>query len=195
MRHPIRSLFTRRPGLRDREAARGFTLLEALVVLALLGILVGMAAPAMSDLRLKHQLQSQAEGFLDSLVLARTESLRRQQRISLCALASGGGCDADGQWQQGWLVFVDGNDNGLMDSGETLIEAHAALPSGMSLGATSTVKNYFSYGPDGRSATANGGFMAGTWRFCRVSSSLGWQVVSNALGKPRIEKYTAQECP
>lgn len=173
----------------------GFTLLEALVVLALLGVLVGLAAPALSDLRARHQLQAQAEGFLDSLVLARSEALRRQQRISLCAQAGVGGCDADGQWQQGWLVFVDGNDNGLLDTGEALIESHDALPAGTSLGVTSTLKTYFSYGPEGRSATANGAFMAGTWRFCQASSVVGWRVVSNALGKPRIEKYAVQQCP
>jgi type IV fimbrial biogenesis protein FimT len=178
-----------------RAHAQGFTLIEALVVLSLLGILVGLGAPALSDLRAKHQLQAQAEGFLDSLVLARSEALRRQQRITLCAQASGGGCDADGQWQQGWRVFVDGNDNGQQDAGEVLIEAHAALPPGLRLAATSTVKNYFSYGPEGRSATVNGAFMAGTWRFCRASSAVGWLVVSNALGKPRIAKYTPQECP
>lgn len=179
----------------ERAVVQGFTLLEALVVLALLGILVGMAVPVVSSLRVKHQLQSQAEGFLDSLVLARSEALRRQQRISLCAQASGGGCDADGLWQQGWLVFADGNDNGLLDAGEMLIEAHAALPTQMSLGVTSTVKTYFSYGPEGRSMSVNGAFMAGTWRFCQATSPLGWQVVSNALGKPRIEKYTPQKCP
>ncbi len=78
MCHPSPSPAQTQPSVQ----ARGFTLLEALVVLALLGILVGMAAPAMSALRAKHQLQAQAEGFLDSLVLARSEALRRQQRIS-----------------------------------------------------------------------------------------------------------------
>jgi type IV fimbrial biogenesis protein FimT len=191
MRHPSPNPHKTRLNV----CAPGFTLLEALVVLALLGILVGMAAPAMSDLRSRHQLQAQAEGFLDSLVLARSEALRRQQRISLCAQASGGGCDTDGQWQQGWLVFVDGNDNGRLDTDEALLESHQALPAGITLHATSTVKTYFSYGPEGRSATINGAFMAGTWRFCRASSDVGWQVVSNALGKPRIEKYTPQACP
>lgn len=183
------------PQTQPSVQARGFTLLEALVVLALLGILVGMAAPAMSALRARHQLQAMAEGFLDSLVLARSEALRRQQRISLCAQAPGGGCDAEGQWQQGWLVFVDGNDNGLLDTGEALIESHEALPAGTSLDVTSTVKTYFSYGPEGRSMGTNGAFMAGTWRFCRAGLPQGWQVVSNALGKPRIEKYTPQPCP
>lgn len=178
-----------------RAEAQGFTLLEALVVLALLGVLMGMAAPTMSDLRSRHQLQAQAEGFLDSLVLARSEALRRQQRISLCAQASAGGCDADGQWQKGWLVFVDANDNSLRDTGEVLIESHEALPAGVSLGVTSTVKTYFSYGPEGRSMATNGAFMAGTWRFCKAGLPQGWQVVSNALGKPRVEKYTPQQCP
>ena len=191
MRHPSPNPVKAQPSAH----AQGFTLIEALVVLVLLGILVGMGAPAMSDLRARHQLQAQAEGLLNSLVLARSEALRRQQRISLCAQASGGGCDANGQWQQGWLVFADGNDNGLQDAGEALIEAHAALPPGLRLTATSTLKTYFSYGPEGRSATANGAFMAGTWRFCRASSSVGWQVVSNALGKPRMASYTPQECP
>ena len=178
-----------------RPFDHGFTLLEALVVLALLGVLVGMAVPAMSQLQARHRLQAQAEGFLDSLVLARSEALRRQLRISLCAQADGGRCDTDGQWEQGWLVFTDENDNGLLDAGEALIESHAALPAGMRLGVTSTVKSYFSYGSEGRSVSASGAFMAGTWRFCQASASVGWQVVSNALGKPRIEKYTPQQCP
>lgn len=176
-------------------SARGFTLLEALVVLALLGILVAMAAPAVSDLRARHQVQAQAEGLLGSLVLARSEALRRQQRVSLCAQAAHSTCDASGRWQQGWLVFVDANDNGLREAEEPLIEVHAALPSAVHLDAASTAKAYFSFGSEGRSMSTNGAFMAATWRFCQASLPVGWQVVGNAVGKPRIEKYTPQDCP
>lgn len=175
--------------------SQGFTLLEALVVLALLGILVAMAAPAMSGLHARHQVQAQAEGFLSSLVLARSEALRRQQRVSLCAQAANETCDASARWQQGWLVFVDANDNGLRETDEVLIEVHAALPAAVQLDADSTAKAYFSYGSEGRSASITGAFMAATWRFCRAALPEGWQVVSNALGKPRIEKYTPPNCP
>jgi type IV fimbrial biogenesis protein FimT len=177
------------------NGAQGFTLLEALVVLALLGILVAMAAPAVSGLSARHQVQAQAEGFLSSLVLARSEALRRQQRVSLCAQAVNQTCDASARWQQGWLVFVDANDNGLREAGEALIEVHAALPAAVLLDADSTAKAYFSYGSEGRSASTTGAFMAATWRFCQASLSEGWQVVSNALGKPRIEKYAPSNCP
>jgi type IV fimbrial biogenesis protein FimT len=175
--------------------SKGFTLLEALVVVTILGTLVALAAPPLAGLRQRHQLQAQAEGFLDSLILARSEALRRQQRVTVCALARDSTCDAGGAWEQGWLVFADANDNAQRDAGEALIEVHAALPATLRLTVTNTVKDYFSYGSEGRSTSTNGAFMAGTWKFCTSSTEVGWQVVSNALGKPRLEKYTAQTCP
>lgn len=179
-----------------RLRPQGFTLLEALVVLLLLGILVALAAPAMSDLQARHRLHAQAGAWLDSLVLARTEALHRQQRVTLCSRGvNTSTCDRASEWQNGWLVFVDDNGNAALDAGETLIESHPPLPSGVRVGVSSTLKGYFSYGAEGRSQTNTGAFMAGTWRFCRDTSNAGWQVVVNALGKPRMETYAAVTCP
>jgi type IV fimbrial biogenesis protein FimT len=192
----IRRLLTRSGLLRpQRWNAGGFTLLEALVVVSLVGVLLAMAVPSLSDWRTRHQTQAQAEGLLSSLVLARTEALHRQQRVSLCAQGGRDRCDSTGAWQQGWLVFVDDNQNGLREAGETLIEAHAAAPAGVRLASNSTARAYFSYNSEGRSMATNGAFMAATWRFCPLGGEVGWQVVSNALGKARIERYTPQECP
>ncbi len=177
-----------------RLRARGFTLLEALVVMALLGLMFSLAAPAMSALRQQHQLQEQAEGLLGSLVLARSEAVRRQQRVTVCARITDSACDASGTWQKGWLVFADVNGNAQLDADEALIEAHATVPAALRLSVTSTAKAYFSYNAEGRSATPSGAFMAGTWRFCRPGSDVGWQVVSNALGRPRLEKANPPDC-
>ena len=62
---------------------RGFTLLGVLVVLALLAVLLSLAAPSFQGMQQKHQMQSQAEQFQASLLLARSEALRRQQRVAL----------------------------------------------------------------------------------------------------------------
>jgi type IV fimbrial biogenesis protein FimT len=177
----------------DRDG--GFTLLEALVVLALIGVLAALAAPSVTGMRDRHQLQAQAEGLLSSLVLARSEALRRQQRVTLCPRTRDNACDASAAWQNGWLVFVDANDNAQREADEPLIEVHGDVPLTVRMGVASTVKGYFSYGSEGRSQSTGGAFMAGTWRFCQASAPVGWQVVSNALGKPRIEKYTPQTCP
>jgi type IV fimbrial biogenesis protein FimT len=182
----------KRVGKRPRVA--GFTLLEALVVMAVLGLMVSLAAPAISALRQQHRLQAQAEDFFNSLVMARSEALRRQQRVTLCARASDNACDVSGTWPQGWLVFVDANGNARLEAGDALLEVHAPVPTDLRMTVTSTAKAYFSYNAEGRSATPSGAFMAGTWRFCRPGSALGWQVVSNALGRPRLEKVQATDC-
>jgi type IV fimbrial biogenesis protein FimT len=186
------------PQKKDQSAPRGvvagFTLLEALVVLSIVGVLLGLAVPSLTKLFAKHQLQAQAQGLLDSLLLARSEALRRQQPVTVCP-GTTQGCDSEGAWSQGWLVFVDAKHNAQRDEGEALIETRESMPTKVQMGLNTTVKAYFSYGPEGRSRSTTGAFMAGTWRFCRMDLTEGWQVVSNALGKPRLEKYTLLQCP
>jgi type IV fimbrial biogenesis protein FimT len=181
----------RRLAAKHRQS--GFTLLEALVVLAVLGVLLGMAIPTFANLQAKQQLQAQAEGLLGSLQLARSEAIRRQQPVTLCPRADEA-CDPDASWVTGWLVFVDANHNARRDVGEVMLEIREPLPGPAIVNATSTVRGYFSYGPEGRSMSTNGAFMAGTWRFCRDTLPQGWQVVSNALGQPRLASYTATPC-
>jgi len=172
----------------------GFTLLEALVVMAVSGTLLTLAVPAVTSLRQQHQMQAQAEGLLDSLLLARSEAVRRQQRVTLCVRGSDAACDLAGGWQQGWLVFEDLNNNALRDQGEALIEVHAELPLPMRLVGKTTVNGYVSYSPEGRSVTRSGAFLAGTLSLCHVQLVQGWQLVINALGKPRLQKYTPTAC-
>lgn len=172
---------------------RGFTLLEALVVLALLGVLLALAAPGMSDLRQKHQMQSQAEQLQAALLLARSEALRRQQRVTLCVKGQSQDCASEGTWAQGWVVFVDGNDNAVRDRDEAVLQVQAALPAFLTLRGNATVDRYVSYGPDGRSQSTTGAFQAGTLTLCGSGQAHGWRVVINAVGKPRLEKAERTE--
>lgn len=176
---------------------RGFTLLEVLVVLALLAVLLSLAAPSLQGLRQKHQMQSQAEQFQASLMLARSEALRRQQRVTVCVRDSSDGagpdCDLGGTWSQGWVVFVDGNDNGRREASETVLLLHQTLPGFLTLQGNSTVDSYISYGPQGRSQSTSGAFQAGTLTLCGAGQTQVWRVVINAVGKPRLEKAERQD--
>jgi prepilin-type N-terminal cleavage/methylation domain-containing protein len=122
-----------RQAMNDRRRSSGFTLLEALVVLALVAVLAGMAAPAMGRLRQQHRMQAQAEALFSSLMLARSEALRQQQRVTVCARTPDDRCASAGPWTQGWMVFVDTNANAQRESQERLLQKHEALPSGMAL--------------------------------------------------------------
>ena len=180
--------------MNDRRCSSGFTLLEALVVLALVAVLAGMAAPAMGRLRQQHRMQAQAEALFSSLMLARSEALRQQQRVTVCARTPDDRCASAGPWTQGWMVFVDTNANAQRESQERLLQKHDALPSGMALEGNSLVSRYVSYGLEGRSQTISGAFQAGTLTLCQADATQGWQLVINALGKPRLEKAAADAC-
>ena len=77
---------TRAHGLPSPMA--GFSLTETLVVLALVGILLGLAVPGMGALRVRQQLQSVAEDIWNSLMLARSQAMVQQERVVLCPAAS-----------------------------------------------------------------------------------------------------------
>jgi type IV fimbrial biogenesis protein FimT len=171
----------------------GFTLLEALLVLVLLGILLSVVAPSMSVFRQQHQMQSQAEQLQASLMLARSQALRRQQRVTLCVQGAAQTCATQGSWAQGWLVFVDSNGNAMREPSEILLQVQAPLPAFLTLQGNTTVDRYISYGPEGRSQSITGAFQAGTLTLCAPAHAHLWRVVINAIGKPRLEKRDRTE--
>ena len=172
----------------------GFTLLEALVVMALVAVLAGIAAPAMSRLRQEQRMQGLAEALLSSLMLARIDAMRHQQRVTVCARAAEERCAPAGPWTPGWIVFMDSNANAQRESHELLLQTQSALPTGLKLVGNTTVSRYVSYGAEGRSLTVSGAFQAGTLSLCQEGAHQAWDLVINALGKPRLVKVSANGC-
>ena len=174
---------------------RGLTLVETLVVLAVLAVLLGLGVPGLTGWRERQQLQAQAQALWNSLMLARAQALLHQQRVSLCAVSATGVCAADAHWHGGWLVFLDGNRNGQRDAQERVIEQREAAPGTVRMVGNSTVTHVVGYNAEGRSETLKGVFQAGTVRVCTASQAQGWQVVINAVGRPRLEKTAMSSCP
>lgn len=181
--------------MKTKHKSKGFSLVEALVVLALLAIFLGLAVPGVASLRTKYELQAVAEDVWNSLMLARSQALMQQVRVVLCPAMSALACHEQGQWTAGWLVFVDSNRNGQRDAGEQVLQSRGALPVGVRLLGNSTVSQGMGYGADGRSEGRSGGFQSGTYTVCRSGLAEQWSVVINMLGRPRIEKGQAAECP
>lgn len=84
----------------------GFTLIELMVVLAILAVLLMVAAPSFQDSIRRNRLQSTLSDVASMLSFARSEAVTRGAPVSACASADGAAC-AGTNWEDGWIVFLD----------------------------------------------------------------------------------------
>jgi type IV fimbrial biogenesis protein FimT len=86
----------------------GFTLVELMVVVAVVGILAIIATPSMSALVNANRLSGAAGELTSALQVARSEAIRRNARVTVCASTNGTTCTNSTAWTR-WIVH--GNDN------------------------------------------------------------------------------------
>jgi len=133
---------------RSYNRPRGFTLIELLVTLAILAIIAVIAAPSLQNFVLNNRIRSQAAALTSSLAFARTEAITRSTRVVTCP-GSASGCNGT-QWESGWVVFVDTNNDAVLDVDEIQLELHVALDGNNTLRGTTDVGDYVSFDYDGR---------------------------------------------
>lgn len=183
-------------GMGRTQYSAGTTLIELLVVVGLAGILLALGVPYFGDLMNSTRLTSLTNELLVELNLARSEAIRRGQRMVLCKAANDATCAVSGGWDQGWLLFEDANNNGARDAGELVVRYRSALPAGWQITGNTLVSRYVSYDPSGTTKLTNGGFQAGTLTICPASASAthARQIVINSMGRPRTQQAQLSEC-
>lgn len=175
---------------------RGFTLVETMVTLSLATITAVAGLPALKDVSNAMRLNSASEGYFHSLMLARSEAIKRGARVVLCKSADLQSCTTQGRWEQGWLVFHDANNNAKLDAGEIVLARQEALPQGVRLTGNQPVASYVSYTSLGNTVTVGGGFQAGTFTLCNQSAgqSNAREIVIASSGRPRTKKISVASC-
>ncbi|MDE2613641.1 MAG: GspH/FimT family protein [Burkholderiales bacterium] len=115
---------------------RGFTLVEMMVVVALLAILLAAAAPGMREFSAANRLATTKSAFTGALALARTEAAKRGSGVFLRA---SGAPAAGNEYAAGWQIVADDNGNGVIDATDTVVRTYDALPAGITLSGNATL--------------------------------------------------------
>jgi type IV fimbrial biogenesis protein FimT len=121
----------RRQFSRPKTDRQGFTMIELLIVVAVIGILASLAAPSFSELIKSQRMKSMATDLNASLSLARSEAVKRNTNVTLSPTTAG-------SWQDGWQISDPGPP-------ASVIQVHSAFT-----GVTATGPASVTYQSSGR---------------------------------------------
>ena len=120
------------------QSASGFSLIEMMVVVSLMAILAGLAAPSFTGMIESYQVASARDNLLSTLQFARTEAIRTGQPITVRRRAD---CPSN-NWGCGWIVFRDTNGDNVQQAAEPLVRG-TELQRGVSIQANNVAANNF----------------------------------------------------
>lgn len=172
-------------------ASRGFTWVEILVTLAILGVLSAMGAPGLRALVEQRNVSTQAGALADALRLTRTEAVKRRQRVTICntqdADAAKPVCaTASTNWSTGWLIFADANGNKVREAHETLLHIQQALTQTVGLTLAHS-KPAITFGGMGMAVANNASFLVHPMSESKSTSSTAPRCVRLAVsGRVRV---------
>lgn len=163
----------------------GFTLIEAMIVLAIAGILAMIGAPAMGNLMSRVHQESAEASIADSLRRARTTAVMHGTRIVVCPSRDSRHCGKGEDWQYGWLVADDADHDGQPDAGVHALAVIGAMPAGTRI-ITSAGRGQLTFQASGSAGGSNVSFT-----ICHVHARDGKSVVVANSGRVRIDKADA----
>jgi type IV fimbrial biogenesis protein FimT len=170
----------------------GFTVIELVLTMALLSILATIAFSSFGTLIKTNRIATQTNDFMSALMLARSESLKRTSRTTVCRSANGTACATTGGWEQGWIIFADLDNDATVDTGETIMQVYSALNANSSLRGETNVAAYISYIPTGVTQLVGGSTQTGTLIMCddRGFGEDARAIIISATGRPRVAVAT-----
>lgn len=164
----------------------GFTLIETMIVLTLVAIILGIGMPSFLGLIEKIRTEKEAQILVDAVRSARLAAIEQRKSIVICTSNNGSQCN--GNWNDGFIIFRNDNNNYARESSEEILFQHRFRNDvTVKTGSGQNQNLYFN---------ANG-WAAGSAESLLVcahqgSNRNGFRVVINRAGRLRIEDSSVE---
>ena len=172
---------------RSAPGKRGFTLVELIAGLAITGALFAMALPSFARLIGEHKLLGEARRIAEGITLARSEAIKRNGHVVICATSATLPCGAARHWHEGWVVFADVDGNAEIDAGDSILGQDGASPAGMTAIGNRPVEQYLRFNYLGQARMVSGALQMGTIEVCKPDLR-GYLVVLANSGRTRLDR-------
>lgn len=173
-----------------RARDRGFSLVETMVVVAIVAIVSAIAAPSFVEMIRNNRLSAATSALQSSLNLARSEAIKRGSDARVTVAANG----IAGNWANGWTVFDDktttanGGVGPADDTSGQRLEVVGVLSGPVSSSQTNATLNYFTYSGQGRLIDVTGGTVVNRSFWFFDSTSDKYCLIINKTGRVRFER-------
>jgi type IV fimbrial biogenesis protein FimT len=172
-----------------RFTTKGLTLIELMTTLSVVAILGTLAVPGFSNLLADAERTTTVNNFFHAIFLARSESIKRGQVVSLCKSNDAQTCvNRAPEWSGGWIVFINSDRDELpeRDVDETVL----AVYDGWTRGRITSNRNAYSFRPYDQ-AVVNG-----TILFCDArGGEYARAIIISQTGRPRVAKRDSRNRP
>ena len=138
----------------------GFSMMEMLMTLLILGLVAALGVPSLNEFIEDNRLNAAVADIQSAMQTARAEAVGRNARVTLCKKNSDStNCVTSGGWQQGWLMFVDADNDQAVDSGEDVLLVHDPLLGKLTLHGTTQLASSITFRPSGQTSLTSVQFM------------------------------------
>lgn len=165
---------------------KGTSLSECLIVAAITCVIV-VSFQTLNQAIQDYRHTVATNQWLGIINATREMAIRRKSTVSLCPGDTA--CSDTAHWANSTLIFSDNNANGLLDSGEALLQT---IP--LAGNATWQWRGFRSTRALIFDASGTTLAMNGTFTLCQAGKATR-KVVINRAGRARIERITTTNCP
>jgi type IV fimbrial biogenesis protein FimT len=167
----------------------GYTMMELVMTMAIVVILGTLAIPGFKFVTSSNRVATEVNGLLGDLQFARSQAVKEGLPVTICTSTAPYTSCTNTDWELGWIVFLDSNNNQAVDAGEVVVRTQPAFAGTDTFIATPNTFHALTFNRMGFAPTGVATAINITLHDSTSNSSWTRCVAINPIGSTVTERY------